>query len=339
MIEIAVKCRGLDDLHLTYQKPVLFEEIVKAVQPQAPYRIYGVRFCHQLRHMKETADQSGVLEVLDLRDPEGNMIYQSSLTFLYLKAIHDLFGSDADAIVKNSLSKGLFTTIRAKQLGRDTADRIEIRMQELADMALPITRIPETRENLLKKSDFRKDQKKLLETAPDLKELYLYRLGEQEELFYEPLVPDTSYLTLFEVRRYMNGFLLRFPHPSDPDDIPPFEEQKLLYEAFSEETHWNRLTGIEYASDLNTAVKEGKAQDLILLNEALHEKRIAEIASRIKEQGSRLILIAGPSSSGKTSFAKRLQIQLRVLGLKPLYLGTDDYYEERKNIPLKKDGT
>ena len=132
---------------------------------------------------------------------------------------------------------------------------------------------------------------------------------------------------------------MRFPHPANPLIVPPFEEQNLLYEAFSEEKTWEKLMHIQEVSDLNERILSDDAKNMILLSEALHEKKIADIAKEIHDKAKKIVLIAGPSSSGKTSFAKRLCIQLQVLGLNPLYLGTDDYFINRNDLPVQKDGT
>ena len=148
----------------------------------------------------------------------------------------------------------------------------------------------------------------------------------------------TSYLQYFELKKYRNGILLRYPHISQPNEMPPYEDQKLLYDAFSEATIWEKLMNVSYVADLNEKIKNNDYQDLIMLQEALHEKKISDIADQIKQENKRIILICGPSSSGKTSFAKRLCIQMRVIGLRPLYLGTDDYFVEREITPVDKNG-
>ena len=152
------------------------------------------------------------------------------------------------------------------------------------------------------------------------------------------MVPSTGYIEHFELRKYRRGVLLRFPSQDRPDVIPEFRDDKKLYMAFGEASKWQKLLDIEYLPELNRKIREGFSRDLILLSEALHEKKVAEIADRITDEKRRIILIAGPSSSGKTTFARRLCVQLRVNGLQPLYMGTDDYFVERENTPLGEDG-
>ena len=152
------------------------------------------------------------------------------------------------------------------------------------------------------------------------------------------MVPSTGYIRYFELRKYRRGVILRFPYPSDPNRIPEYVDEKKLCAAFGEAKKWHRLTHVSYLADLNEKVRDGAYKELVLLSEALHEKKVAAIADQIVKERKRIILIAGPSSSGKTTFARRLCIQLKVNGVDPLYLGTDDYFVERKDTPLDADG-
>ena len=156
--------------------------------------------------------------------------------------------------------------------------------------------------------------------------------------FYGPMVPSAGYIEYFRLTRYRDGLLLQFPYYDTPEVMPETVDQVKLYEAFEEEHRWLQLLDAATVADMNRIIARGQTKETILLSEALHEKKIAEIATEIKEKGKRIILIAGPSSSGKTTFAKRLCIQLRVAGLKPLYLGTDDYFVERDETPLDANG-
>ena len=158
------------------------------------------------------------------------------------------------------------------------------------------------------------------------------------DFFYGQMVPSAGYIKYFELRKYRRGVLLRFPQISSPDKIPEYVDEKMLYRTFGEQNRWGKLMGITYVSDLNRKIEEGKFRELIQLSEALHERRVVEIADMITRQKKRIVLIAGPSSSGKTTFARRLCIQLRVNGLTPLYMSTDDYFVERKDTPLDEYG-
>jgi uridine kinase len=266
------------------------------------------------------------VELLDMRSPYGNQCYQNSLALLYLEAVHHVFGKNVKVTIANSLSQGLFTRIHVGTITDEQIKKVSEHMQKMVKLDLTIGETRISKDEMLNYLKDNKDSEeyRLVKTAKDLHYCELVQLDDETGFSYCHLVPSTRYLKLFDVRRYRTGVLLRFPNYRKPDTVPPYEEQKQLYEAFSEETQWEQLMNVRFVADLNQKVLADDYRELIMLSEALHEKKIAEIAGMIHESRRRIILIAGPSSSGKTSFAKRLCIQLRVLGLKPLYLGTDD---------------
>lgn len=245
---------------------------------------------------------------MDIRTHSDYVIYQNTISFVYLKAAKELL-PDIDIVIENSLNKG-FYTLPSKPVSQKQVDEISARMEEIIAADIPITR-----------------------------ENDLYKLGDYSDYFYGGVAASTGCAELFELRKYAEGILLRFPYPTDPDVLPEYVDDKNLHIAFSEAKKWQQLLGVNYLPDLNDKIEEGKAKELILLSEALHEKKIAEMADMITEGKKRIVLIAGPSSSGKTTTAKRLSVQLRVNGLEPLYMGTDDYFVERHQTPLDEDGT
>ncbi|MEG0157104.1 MAG: nucleoside kinase, partial [Anaerovoracaceae bacterium] len=168
--------------------------------------------------------------------------------------------------------------------------------------------------------------------------LRFHCLGGEKFFFYGISVPSTGYLKTFELRKYRDGVLLRFPQAANPLELAPYVDDKKMYAAFAEEARWQKLLDIGYVSDLNEKIAKGEIREVVQLSEALHDKKIVEIAQAIQREEKRIILIAGPSSSGKTTFARRLAIQLKVNGLKPIYLGTDDYFINREDMPLDKNG-
>lgn len=321
-------------------KPMTIETLANSMQEELPYRILCARVNGHRKRLSKLIDDDCVVDLLDLRDAWANMVYQSSLSLLYIKAVHDVVGKDVDVKLHNSLSKGIYTTIHSNLVNGNTDQLIQARMQELVDARIPFMQTRLDREALMyvSKRENNRWLYSMIEHTPDLQVAFQSVLDDEKQIFYMYMVPDTSYLEHFEIKRYKNGMLLRFPHPSCPNVVPVYTEQKLLYNAFSEATKWDRITGIQYASNLNETVLSEDSLRLVLLSEALHEKRIAEIAEQINQENKRIILIAGPSSSGKTTFAKRLCTQLSVLGKKPLYLGTDDYFKNREETPLGKDG-
>lgn len=323
-----------------FDKPVTVEEVIAEMKGTFPNDIVGCFVNHETQRLDYVLTEDCEVEMLDIRNKGAYMAYQASLELVYIKAIHDVLGEDVQVSIDNPLSKGVYTTVRTNGITRNTATRIEHRMRELAEMKLPIhvKTLSHADAIAFLKENGLPQKAHMIEQMPDLKEVSLYSLDTHWEVFGNKLVPNTSYLKNFEVRRYKNGMLLRYARPSDPDAIPVFEEQKQLYNVFAEETRWNRIMGVHYAAQLNEHMLKNDYKDLVLLSEALHEKRIAEIATQITKSKKRIILIAGPSSSGKTTFTNRLIIQMRVNGLRPLYLGTDDYFVERDETPIGPDG-
>ena len=310
------------------------ESILSKLNIETNHQILLCKVDNSYRGLSHLITRDCTIEYLDMTNNYAWLVYQNSLILLYKKAVYDILGN-VQVIIENSLNKGLYTTVKA-QVSLDVIKKIENRMKELVSLEIPIIKTYVKRDEM--ESLPGPNVKRIIEFLPKLKDVEVYSINDYKELFYGLLVPNTSYLKQFELVKYRNGVLLRYPHNSEPSVMPVYEDQKLLYDAFSEATRWQRLMGIDYASDLNEKIVHGEYEDLIMLQEALHEKKISDIADQIKTLNKRIILICGPSSSGKTTFAKRLCIQLRVIGLKPLYLGTDDYFVERHETPLDKNG-
>ena len=318
------------------------EELYRAYENELPYTVLAAKVDNRIESLTYRIEKPCRVEFLDMRTQAANLVYQNSLCLLYLKAIYDVLG-DVEVDIENALNKGLFTEIRMKkQLTDSQLRRIENRMHALVKADLPFIKeevsIEEAKEifirsgqperiDLLPKSDHQKNKK-----------ILFYALDGYKDFFYGVMVPSTRYLKLFEIMRYRRGVLLRFPHPSEPDRMPLYVDETMLYKTFGEQSRWGKLMKVNYVSDLNQKIESGEYKELIQLSEALHERRIVEIADMITKQKKRIILIAGPSSSGKTTFARRLCIQLRVNGLDPLYMGTDDYFVERELTPLDEYG-
>lgn len=328
-------------INLEVKENTTVEDLLPSIHWQYP--ILSCRVFQRYRRLDKVIRENCEIELFDLKNAYANMSYQMSLIMVYLKAVRDVAGSKATIHIANSISKGLYTTIYHTELSKyELAERVEKKMHEIVDADLPIKQVKVDRDTLLKAvetDDAFRYEKRIVKSAYDIHDGFITELDDEKHIFYQYLLPSTKYLNLFELKVYRKGIVLRFPHPSDPNHLLPFEEQNLLYEAFSEERSWEKLLGINDVSDLNESIIKKDYKNTILLSEALHEKKIADIATMIRDKKKRIVLIAGPSSSGKTSFAKRLCIQLRVIGLKPLYLGTDDYFINRKDVPREEDGT
>lgn len=316
------------------------EDIYRQYENDLPYTILAAKVNNKFEDLTYELFEECNLELLDMRTQAANLIYQYSLSLIYLKAVYDCLG-DVKVEIQNSLNKGLYTEIKTeKPVTAKQVHGIEKRMREIVKEDMPFIKEIVSREEAMDilEKDGRKEKERILNESLDLYKVKFYSLDGVRDFFYGLMVPSTGYIKHFELMKYRRGVLLRFPHPSNPNVIPEYEDEKKMYQAFGEQTKWDKLLDINYVADLNDKIENGEYKELIQLSEALHEKKIAEIADMIKKQHKRIILIAGPSSSGKTTFARRLCIQLKVNGLNPLYMGTDDYFVEREDSPLDENG-
>ena len=327
-------------IDLEIEQPFTLEELARKYQPDAPYRILLACVNGTERELTTVIDKDARITFYDQRYHSADLAYQRSLSLLYLAAIKEVLGVDAD--IDNSLNKGLYTNIKVEgKISQQDVERIEQKMRQMVEKDLPIVKELCTLEEGIQQWEEMGYHEKvaLLKEIedPDF-EIRFYNLNGYRNYFFGLMLPSTGYIEHFELRRYETGVLLRFPYYTKPDEVPEYVNDHKLYGAFGEEERWTRLLKTKYLPDLNKAIAEGRTRDLILLSEALHEKRISDIADEICKKQKRIVLIAGPSSSGKTTFARRLCIQLRVNGLDPLYMGTDDYFVERSQTPLDENG-
>lgn len=329
-----------DYTEIVRDKPFIIEDLVREYQDQLPHRILLAGINGVERELTTKVEDDCRIEFFDMRSHNADLVYQRSLSFLYLKAVRDVLGCDAE--IDNSLNHGLYTRIKSKgRIHQNQIEAVEARMHELVRQDISIIKENVTlKEGIAIWKSMGYDEKAaLLEEFDDPPfDIRFYNIDGYRNYFFGLMVPSTGYLEKFELRKYKYGVLLRFPYYTNPEEIPRYKDDRKLYGAFGEEERWLKLLQTPYLTDLNRRIEEGKARDLVLLSEALHEKKISDIADEINRLNRRIILIAGPSSSGKTTFARRLCIQLRVIGLDPLYLGTDDYFVERGQTPLDEFG-
>ncbi|MBQ0078342.1 MAG: nucleoside kinase, partial [Eubacterium sp.] len=258
-------------------------------------------------------------EITDIRE------YQRTLTLIFLKAAKNVLG-DARVRVQNPQNKAIFADVEGMdELTTNQVNTIRGLMEEYIKRDMPIEMVMYEREELKEKltSLGYTEKVRLMDRAKGIGKVPVFQLGDYMNFFYGTMAPSTGSVKLFDLKKYKRGVLIRFPDPDDMTRFPEYRDDEKLYDAFLEAEQWNDLLGISYLADLNDKILSGNVRDMILLSEALHEKKIAEIADEVKKSGRKIVLIAGPSSSGKTSFANRLCIQLRVIGMKPLYMGTD----------------
>ena len=319
---------------------ITVEELYIEHREKFRYDIIIAKVNNRIEPLDHTINEDSNIEFLDITNNEAYLSYQSSLTLLFLKASNDLLGHNAGMKVRSSINDGLYITFDISVDEEFTA-KIYQRMKRLVEENIPIISREFTREEgkKLLEEEGLDDKSRLLNKLANDETIKIYTLDGYSEFFYNFLVPSTAYLSNFELMRYRDGILLRYPHPSNPDSIPRFEDDYIVYNAYVEQAEWKNLLGINYMADLNdVTLDKERSRTIVQLSEALHDKKIVQIANRITEEKKRMILILGPSSSGKTTFARRLLIQLMVNGLKPLYIGTDDYFVEREDTPRDENG-
>ncbi|MBU3179608.1 nucleoside kinase [Clostridium psychrophilum] len=287
-----------------------------------------------------TITQSGDFETIDITTRIGMMTYVRTLQFVLIKAISELFPK-AKISIEHSLSKGLFGEIhKAVALDIDDIYDIKNRMSEIIKADIPIRRIAFSKARAVEifMGYDMQDKVKLLKYV-SAKEIKLYELDGRYDYFYGPMAYSTGILKTFDLIYYEPGFILRYPTSDAPDRLPKFHKQEKLAKVFYEAAQWGEILGVGSVGALNDEVANGDIVELIRVAEALHEKKIAYIADMIHQhEYVKLVLIAGPSSSGKTTFSRRLGIQLRVNGIIPIYISLDDYFLNREITPRDEQG-
>lgn len=284
------------------------------------------------------------IEFLDITSSSGMRTYVRSLFFILVKAVEELYPQGSISL-EHPISKGYFCKLHIdRTIGLDDVQRIKQKMQEIIAADIPYTRTESHTEEVVRLFEKRgmMDKAQLLDTYGQLYSYY-YQLGDTVDCYYSSLVPSTGYIRLFDIVKYYDGLLLRIPSRENPTKLEEVVKQEKMLEVFQEYHRWNQILGISTVGDLNVACNHGHATDLINVSEALQEKKIAQIADEIthrNQDGQRvkLVLISGPSSSGKTTFSKRLSIQLMTNGLKPYPISLDDYFVNRNDTPLDENG-
>ena len=284
------------------------------------------------------------VEFLDLCSSSGMRTYVRSLFFVLYKAVEDLY-PNGNIVLEHPISKGYYCQLKLdRSIGLDDVQRIKQRMKEIIAEDLPFERFEKHTDEVVElfRQKGMNDKVQLLETSGNLYSYY-YTLGDTIDYYYGSLLPSTGYLHLFDLVKYYDGLLLQVPNRSNPSKLEEMLKQEKMLEVLKEHRQWNQILGIGTVGDFNKACNAGYATELINVSEALQEKRISQIADEIYHRGQKghpvkLILISGPSSSGKTTFSKRLSVQLMANGLKPYPVSLDDYFVNRVETPKDENG-
>ena len=312
-----------------------------------PYPVVSAKVNNASQGLKFRVFQNRDVEFLDARQGSGHRVYVRSLCFLLYKATQDVFPG-SKLFIEHTISRGYYCNFKKKGNEVLTESDVELicnRMQEIVNLDMPFRRTEATNEEAIRVFAERgfADKVKLLETSGQIYSDY-YTLGDTADYYYGPLVPSAGYLKVFGLEPYHDGMLLRVPDWNNPTILAEKVDMPKTYEMFAEKTRWDIIMRLSNAGDVNKAILKGHASELIQVSEALQEKKIVQIAEDIErrfhaeENPIRLVLITGPSSSGKTTFCKRLSIQLLACGLRPLSFSTDDYFVNRVDTPKLPNG-
>lgn len=294
-------------------------------------KVVGMNY--QLYHNKD-------VEFLDMHDASASRNYTRTLFFILCKAVHDLYPGSR-VVIDIPVSNGYYINLHiGREVTDEDATRIRERMQQIIDEKIPIERFEVRTEEAIRMFEQKGDEAKvkLLKSIGSLYTVY-HRIDDYVDYYYGALLTNTSDIYLFGLERYFEGLLLRIPSKHDPSRLGALVKQDKMFEVFLEQHRWQHILGVSTVGDFNEAVKAGHATNLINVSEALQEKKISQIADQITTHPEvRVVLIAGPSSSGKTTFCKRLSIQLLANGIRPVQISLDDYFVDRERTPKDAAG-
>jgi len=343
---LQIRCKN-NNVTRSFPEGTSLMEVYQAIADEInlDYPVVSAKVNNVSQGLKFRLFQNRDVEFIDAREGSGHRVYVRSLSFVLYKATQDLF-SGSKLFIEHSLCRGYYCNFK-KRTGEALTDEdvaaIRGRMQEIIDLDMPFRRTESTIEEAVRVFTERgfSDKVKLLETSGQVY-TYYYTLGDTIDYYYGPLVPSAGYLKVWGLERYEDGLLLRVPDWNDPSRLAEWVDQPKTFGMFAEKTRWDIIMRLSNAGDVNKAIMRGHAQELIQVSEALQEKKIVQIAEeidrRFRNNGLRLVLITGPSSSGKTTFCKRLSVQLLACGLRPVSFSTDDYFVNRVDTPRLPNG-
>lgn len=313
-------------------KEILSQEIAKK-------GAIAAKFNNEVKSLNYAVDSDGKIELIDISDKDGMRIYRKGLLFITYKAFEELY-PNSKIIVNYQLSNALLCEVKNEAITEDMIENINKKIEEIIKKDLPIDKIPMTREEAKEFYEKKSETKgKLQLDLATKKQVMLYYCEDYYNYFFGVLPISTGFAKCYEVKKYHTGFLVRYPNRKNSKVLTEFQEQKRLLETLDEYENVHQILGVHTLYKLNEIIRNNKIKEYILLDEALHEKKLANIADEIiKRKKVKMVLIAGPSSSGKTTFAQRLSLQLRLNGIKPVTISVDNYFVERHQNPKDEFG-
>lgn len=324
-------------------KTETYEKLSDIVCGKRNYNNIVAKQGNKLKELSSCIEQGDNITFIGIEDKDGMRVYHRTISMVMICAVKKLLGDRMPVAIEHSINKSLYCEIRDKSVSitDDFLNTLKNKMNEYIENDTPIikrTYKKRDAEEIVKKFDMN-DKAKLFEYRRT-SNVNLYELDGVFDYFYGYMAPSTGYVKLFDLKAYENGFLIIMPNEKNPQELNKFVDYKKISSVFMEQMRWINLMGVDNVSDLNDVIVNGKFNELVLINEALHEKKIAEIADMINKRRDeiKVVMIAGPSSSGKTTFANRLMIQLRVNGIVPHVISMDNYFINRDDVPFDEYG-
>ncbi len=339
--QITIHCTN-NNVVKKYEKGTSLLEIAKDQNIKLQYPVLGALVNNLLQELNYEIYRPKVVKFIDITSRNGLLMYIRSLSFILIKAVKDIFPNQLLEI-KHSVSKGIYCELEGidKTNNKEAVANIKKRMRQIVEADIPFTRSELPREDAIKifEENNYLEKKLLFETVQDFF-VSVYYLDDAIDYFYGYLVPSTAYIQIFDLQEYYDGMLLRIPNFERPSELQPLVRQDKMFEIFREYKRWGDIIGVGSIGSINKQVINNNSGELIKISEALHEKKIAQIADMIYQRKDKLkmILLSGPSASGKTTTSKRLAIQLKVLGMKPLAISLDNYFVDRELTPKDENG-
>ncbi|MBR5456349.1 MAG: nucleoside kinase [Bacteroidaceae bacterium] len=320
-----------------FPRGVTLKEIYDGFGLDMPHGVLAARVNNVTEGLALRLYRHKDVEFIDITSDDGMRMYVRSLTFIFMKAMNEMFPGKVVRF-ENAISKGYYCRMEHPVDDGQVAT-LRSRMREIVASDIPFKRVECHTQDAIEvfRSMGRHDKVQLLETYDHLYTSY-YELDGYVDSYYNGLVPSTGYISLFEVERFADGVLLRVPSKDSPGELEDKVPQEKLQDLFEERLQWHQKMGVETIGDFNKGVRAGFGIDLVNVSEVLQERRLSQIADMVQERGARVVLIAGPSSSGKTTFSKRISVQLIACGLKPYAISLDDFFVNRTHTPRKADG-
>lgn len=316
-------------------------ELSRMVFGSEHQRYLGARINNQIFQLNKPVKKGTEIRFLDNHDVDGYRIYTKTITAVFIMAVKDLY-KDANVSIEHFLGSGLYAELENnRSITFSKVAQIEAKMREIVEADIEIIRVDYPKDEAIKLfKDVGYEDKVRLFSSIDKEIVSVYKFNGQIDSFHGYLAPSTGYVKEFKLKYYFPGVLLLFPSRKNEYNMDSFKEQKKLAKVFKETNNWLEILDLSYIGSLNEKTNKGRIGEIIAIAEALHEKKIGFIADEIcKNKDTNMILIAGPSSSGKTTFASRLSVQLRVNGKRPISISVDDYFVERHKTPINEDGT